>query len=327
MEKYKDLVVTLIKNHRRYPGCESIIDEILEEVNSKAATVIENVSDETTVRNYLIKAVSTAMIVVPKRHNISTHMTRRTDVNKIGLSSLNKTEESSSNTEHEPLLLSNSTDNSENPTIEEKDSDSSAQEIDEYNNSNDNENPILQDYIEDEPLIKEDDIDELSDENIINEENDDSLEILPDDLTEEGSIEDSLDSSDTLDIPFDNSLVDRMINEIEPEDTGIVAPESDNFDLEEIDSLTTEEEGNETEYNIPDYSIFGNTEESENIDVTEIKDNLLKLFNDNPDKKYDIIWKLKYVENKSITEIADILGIEIDSVLACLDEIIDIIEG
>ena len=30
MEKYKDLVVTLIKNHRRYPGCESIIDEILE---------------------------------------------------------------------------------------------------------------------------------------------------------------------------------------------------------------------------------------------------------------------------------------------------------
>ena len=335
MEKYKDLIVTLIKNHRRYPGCEGIIDKIVEEVNSKAETVIENVQDETTVRNYLIKAVSAAMIVVPKRHNINTHMTRRSEVNnKELLTSLNKETVAHSNTENEPLALTNDTSDTEVLITDETDSDSSVQEIEEYNNSEDNENIILQDYIEDEPLIKEDDIDEVSDENIINEENDNSIEIAPENLTTEESIENDTDDSATSDISFDNSLVDRMINEIEPEDTGIITPEPDNFELEEIDNLTTEgEKGEEevskpkTECILPDYSIFNNTERPDTIDVTEFKDDLLKLFNDNPDRKYNIIWKLKYLENKSITEIADILDIEIDDVLSGLDEILDVIEG
>ena len=78
MEKYQDLIVTLIKNHRRYQGCESILDDIVKEVTERAKTVIDSIEDETIITKYLTKIVSTAMITVPKEHNICPEVKRRT---------------------------------------------------------------------------------------------------------------------------------------------------------------------------------------------------------------------------------------------------------
>ena len=77
MEKYQDLIVTLIKNHRRYPGCESILDKIVEEVNDRAKDVINSVEDDSIITKYLTKIVSSAMITVPKEYNICPDVKRK----------------------------------------------------------------------------------------------------------------------------------------------------------------------------------------------------------------------------------------------------------
>ena len=76
MEKYRDLVLTLIKNHRKFKNCESIIDDIYNEVSNRASAIIEGIEDENIIRNYLIKAVSSAMITVPKKLGIETRTER-----------------------------------------------------------------------------------------------------------------------------------------------------------------------------------------------------------------------------------------------------------
>lgn len=67
MEKYYDLIVSLIKSNRRYPGCEDILDSIVDDVYAHANVVLNTVSNESVVTSYLTKIVTTSMITVPKR--------------------------------------------------------------------------------------------------------------------------------------------------------------------------------------------------------------------------------------------------------------------
>lgn len=71
MEKYRDLIVTLIKNHRKYEGCESILDDIVEDVYNHAQVVLQTVSNSDVIASYLAKIVSTSMITVPKKMGIA----------------------------------------------------------------------------------------------------------------------------------------------------------------------------------------------------------------------------------------------------------------
>ena len=78
MEKHYDLIVSLIKAHRKYPDCESILDEIVADVYNHAEVVLNTVRNETVVASYLSKIVSTSMVTVPKRLGIV--KTKRNDV-------------------------------------------------------------------------------------------------------------------------------------------------------------------------------------------------------------------------------------------------------
>lgn len=82
MEKYYDLIVSMIKSHRKYPGCESIIDDIVSDVYSHAEVVLNTVTNESVITSYLNKIVSTSMITVPKRLGIDTHNKPETTVSK-----------------------------------------------------------------------------------------------------------------------------------------------------------------------------------------------------------------------------------------------------
>ena len=81
MEKYYDLIVSIIKSHRKYPGCESIVDDIVSDVYSHAEVVLSTVTNESVITSYLNKIVSTSMITVPKRLGIDTHNKPETTVN------------------------------------------------------------------------------------------------------------------------------------------------------------------------------------------------------------------------------------------------------
>lgn len=71
MEKYYDLIVSMIKQHRKFSGCESILEDIVKDVYEHAAVVAGTVENEDVLKSYLEKIVATSMITVPKKMGIS----------------------------------------------------------------------------------------------------------------------------------------------------------------------------------------------------------------------------------------------------------------
>lgn len=75
--KYYDLIISLIKNHRKYPGLESILDDIANDVLEHSKVVLSTVSNEDVIRAYLEKTVATSIITVPKKKNLNTRIRHR----------------------------------------------------------------------------------------------------------------------------------------------------------------------------------------------------------------------------------------------------------
>ena len=44
-KKYYDLIITLIKNHKKYIGLESILNDIAEDVYNRAQTVMYSITE------------------------------------------------------------------------------------------------------------------------------------------------------------------------------------------------------------------------------------------------------------------------------------------
>ena len=68
-KKYYDLILSLIKEHRRYSGLEMILNDIADDVWQRAQTVILSINDETVITEYLRKVVNSSIITVSKRLN------------------------------------------------------------------------------------------------------------------------------------------------------------------------------------------------------------------------------------------------------------------
>lgn len=69
--KYYDLIISLIKQHKKYPGCESILEDIANDVYEHAKVVIDSVTNEEIITAYLNKVVSTSIVTVPKKMNFN----------------------------------------------------------------------------------------------------------------------------------------------------------------------------------------------------------------------------------------------------------------
>ena len=69
--KYYDLIVSLIKNHRKYPGLESILEDIVNDVFEHSKVVLSSVKNEDVIRAYLEKTVATSIITVSKKMNLN----------------------------------------------------------------------------------------------------------------------------------------------------------------------------------------------------------------------------------------------------------------
>lgn len=72
MEKYYDLIVSLIKNHRKYnEQYESILDDIVKDVYNHSETLLSSVDDNEVIKSYLNKIVSVSIISVPRNLGIT----------------------------------------------------------------------------------------------------------------------------------------------------------------------------------------------------------------------------------------------------------------
>ena len=69
--KYYDLILETITSHRKYSMYEAVAKEIEDEVISQVGDILDEIEDENVARNYLQRIVSTAMVTVPRRLNIT----------------------------------------------------------------------------------------------------------------------------------------------------------------------------------------------------------------------------------------------------------------
>ena len=81
--KYYDLIISLIKKHRKYSGLETILEDIANDVYEHSKVVIASVANEEVVTSYLEKVVSTSIVTVPKKLNFNTRNRHRVTSNII----------------------------------------------------------------------------------------------------------------------------------------------------------------------------------------------------------------------------------------------------
>ena len=67
--KYYSVIENLVKNHRKYQGLETLLDDIIDDVYQHSEVIINTVKNENVVIAYLEKVVATSIITVPKKYN------------------------------------------------------------------------------------------------------------------------------------------------------------------------------------------------------------------------------------------------------------------
>lgn len=67
--KYYSIIEKIVVNHKKYPGLETIKDDIINDVYSHSEVIINSVNNEDVINAYLSKVVSTSIITVPRKMN------------------------------------------------------------------------------------------------------------------------------------------------------------------------------------------------------------------------------------------------------------------
>ena len=67
--KYYGIIENLVKKHKKFPGLESILEDIIDDDYSHSEVIIKTVTNEDVINAYLEKVVSTSIITVPKKMN------------------------------------------------------------------------------------------------------------------------------------------------------------------------------------------------------------------------------------------------------------------
>lgn len=163
---------------------------------------------------------------------------------------------------------------------------------------------------------------------IFKTENSETLELEPsgDDFLQ-------VESDDSLDLePVNDSFEDSLT--IDSSDELLESPETDEFELnlnEETEAtIELEVENNEPEkFATTDFSKFDFNPEAvetdDALDTDLIVKDIQDLANKRPELKVIDVYNMKYKDNKSVSEISTELGIDEDSVIDALNEIIAVI--
>ena len=75
--KYYSLIERLVKAHKKFPGYEAIIEDIIDDVYSHSEVIINSIDNDDVIHSYLEKVISTSIITVPKKLNFNTSVSHR----------------------------------------------------------------------------------------------------------------------------------------------------------------------------------------------------------------------------------------------------------
>ena len=70
-KKYYDLIIEIIKEHRKYRGLESILNDIANDVYERSHSIFSAITEESVLKEYLKKAVTTSIITVSRKSNLN----------------------------------------------------------------------------------------------------------------------------------------------------------------------------------------------------------------------------------------------------------------
>ena len=352
-KKYYDLIITLIKNHRRYPGLEFLLEEIANDVYERSKVIFETIDNETTISEYIKKVVATSIVTVPKKIDLNINLKQRANSSLI-------VELLSNNSSK---IIDNSTDdiNSElevqdefEDFVEENDSELEVQ--DEFEDFVEENNSELEVQDEFEDSVEENDSDEIDNELIEVEQsvNDDvgllQQEKVNKDLVDmmiNGVSNSNDDSSNTviseqedfspLD-EFDNSMNDLLEVEtdllevveegleletktIDNDASSLILEEQVELQLEEnVEDLVynNETSQNDSTKNLTTYDCFYYDTQEYKFDKDEIKEYLQELENQHPQCKVLLVYDLKYNKKQTVTKIAKELDFTNEQVVETL---------
>ena len=78
--KYYEIIENLVRNHKKFAGYETIVEDIIDDVYAHSQIVLNSVANPDVINSYLAKVVSTSMITVPKKMNFNK------DINHVNIS-------------------------------------------------------------------------------------------------------------------------------------------------------------------------------------------------------------------------------------------------
>ena len=68
--KYYGIIENIVKKHSKFPGNESLLEEIIDDVYTHSEVIINSINNESVINAYLEKVISTSIITVPKISSI-----------------------------------------------------------------------------------------------------------------------------------------------------------------------------------------------------------------------------------------------------------------
>ena len=75
--KYYNLIEKLVKNHKKFPGYEAILEDIIDDVYAHSEVIINSIDNEDVIESYLEKVISTSIIIVPKKLKFNDRVSHR----------------------------------------------------------------------------------------------------------------------------------------------------------------------------------------------------------------------------------------------------------
>ena len=356
--KYFDLIITKIKNHRKYDGLEAILEDIANDVYEHSAIVLESVENEEVISTYLDKVIATSIITVPKRLNFNTRVRHRV------LTMTEPKQVETQTTLEEPLFEEFTDLPEENfeefselvePEEEVLEQEEVKEEIlvdksliDKMINGN---STYSKEYsqeetfaVEEEVLAVEEQLEELDvEEEVLDVE--ESLEEL--DVKEEVlEVEEPLKELDVeeevleveepleeLDVEEEVLEVEEPLEELDVEEEVLEVEEQlEELDVEEevleveepLEELDTESINNSNnEFTVPDFSCFSYKPTIDDVDIEDYENELIALQKSYSNIDIEKLCHLKFTKNMSIEEISNLLNISKNDVLEALGDIID----
>lgn len=276
-KKYYDLIISLIKEHRKFADYENILEEIVNDVYEHSKVVIGSVTNEEVLNAYIKKVVSTSMITVPKKLNCKvqrvTKVLPTTTVEdlKTNTETIEETKE---------LTIKEALENEEIEEVSELEETPTTLEIEEVQEASS--------QIEEASLVVEDEITD----SLIDNESEDEDEILQEYDVDKTLVDKMINgvsepvltesSEESIDLVSETETEDLYedLEEVYTEEESLIEEELDiDLELSEDENIIMSEdienlEITEDEFEIESTEALGNIEEvqealEENLDITE----------------------------------------------------------